>query len=189
MKQMIVVIALLLVSSPALAGKVHICHFSDTKVLLKSVSDKALDAHFSHGDVLASEYPDCEIPPLQFCLVEFFSAGLGDNRDVTYKVPVEYFPASGEVRQDPGSGFEVYSGQVSPVGYSIFRAGSYYTYTYDYPYSPLYDFVGSGMTFDDSGMFVGIWKRPDDRTDETSAWDEGEALAEYTFIPGDCTDL
>jgi hypothetical protein len=172
-----------------LADKVDICHFSDTQVLLKSVSDNALDEHLGHGDALASDYPDCENSPRRFCLVEFYSAGLGQSTDEYYEVPVEYFPASGEVRQDPGSGSEVYSGRVSPVGYSIFRAGSYYTYTYDYPYSPRYDFVGSGMTFDDSGMFVGIWKRPDDRNDETSRWDEGEALGEYTFIPGDCSDL
>jgi len=188
MKKMIAVIALLLMSSPALADKVDICHFSDTKVLLKSVSDSALDEHLAHGDVKADDYPDCEIEPLQYCLVESYFAGLGYDRDVTFKVPVEYFPASGEVRQDPGSGSEVYSGRVIPIGYSIFRAGSYYSYTYDYPFYPLDDFVGSGMTFDDSGMFVGIWKRPDDRTDESSTWDEGEAPAEYTFIPGDCSD-
>jgi hypothetical protein len=94
MKQMIVVIALLLMSSPALADKVDICHFSDTKVLLKSVSDSALDEHLAHGDVKADDYPDCEIPPLQYCLVEFYSAGLGYNGGVPFKVPVEYFPDS-----------------------------------------------------------------------------------------------
>lgn len=164
--------------------KVEVCHLSDEgEVNTISISENAIDVHMAHGDVYVDEDGDCVF---QLCLGEQYYAGLGYG-DYYYEFSVLYFPASGEITTDQLPGI-IFTGLVSPAGYSIFSAGSHYSYSYHYPDYPTSDFVGAGMTFDDSGTFVGIWKRPDDRTDATSIYPSGEADTDYTFSPGACAE-
>jgi hypothetical protein len=41
------------------AGKADVCHWANHKYVHISVSNNAVPAHLSHGDVLVDEYGDC----------------------------------------------------------------------------------------------------------------------------------
>jgi hypothetical protein len=63
---------------------------------LKSVSENALSDHLSHGDVLASEVDNCELPPVAFCLELQYYEGLGYSEYSQY-LDVYYYPSTVEV--------------------------------------------------------------------------------------------
>ena len=162
--------------------KVEVCHFSDTQVQLKSVSENALGDHLAHGDVLASQVDDCELPPASFCLKAHYEAGIEFPEETGYAL-VDYYPSSGEVMGTWQFG-DTLSGTVFPIGLpenSIYSVGA--TFSFDSsPWDTGRAWIGSGLAYDTSGSFIGFWA-PAEGDAGAAYLDREPVPSDYTFLP------
>lgn len=163
---------LLALGSSASAGKsskVSLCHANgegDLHVI--RVSENALRAHSSHGDLLVGVDVDENCAPLlqeeDYCIEGSFSGYYNEYFQVTHD------PATGNVVGDNVTYGGPLYGSISPIGVSALD-GVDYEFTNDASYGTWF---GAGSN-SGGGGYVGSWWAP---------WGVGPAT--YTFTPGTC---